>query len=82
MACRNPLTGWLPNTLAVSTSRGQQLTFKGYAHAWHSALVCLFSVVNILMRLITGWLLYILAGVCLTVALRYLTLAALRKPAW
>ncbi|DBA96783.1 TPA: hypothetical protein ACH3X3_012952 [Trebouxia sp. C0006] len=46
----NPLTGWLPNSLAVSTS--------------------------------TGWLLYILAGVCLTVALRYLTLAALRKPAW
>ncbi|KAA6419224.1 MAG: hypothetical protein FRX49_10963 [Trebouxia sp. A1-2] len=37
---------------------------------------------NILMRLIIGWLLYVLVGVCLTVALRYLILAALTKPAW
>ena len=32
--------------------------------------------------LITGWLLYALAGICLTVALRWLTSALLRKPSW
>ena len=82
MACRNPLIGWLPNTFVASTTPGQQLASTNLAYAWRSALVSLISVVNILLRLIIGWLLYVLAGVCLTVALQYLTLAALRKPAW